>query len=293
MNKAANVLFPADYFDKGEPDGAMRAEWEAAVAEPRLDALLFDLELLEERGAVRLGHPPVDLALPLVYRGWMMKPRLYRTFHSALVAQGLSPITPPGLYDEFHMFPLAWYRHEGLRACSPRLLAYPGTHVDAAEVSGRFRRFMVKDYVKSAKGTSFPTFFESPVSQERMDGIVDEFLAHRGELLTGGIVCKEYVGLERRGGATNEWRAFYLLGGLLTLMRNSNQPSTSPAPPERLVATFEGLGSPYYTVDFAEVAGGGWIVVETGDGQVSGLATSQDPVTYYQVLADAMGRSRS
>jgi hypothetical protein len=31
------------------------------------------------------------------------------------------------------------------------------------------------------------------------------------------------------------------------------------------------------------------VVIETGDGQVSGLAAAQDPVIYYQVLADRMG----
>lgn len=43
-------------------------------------------------------------------------------------------------------------------------------------------------------------------------------------------------------------------------------------------------------MDFAERADGTWVVVETGDGQVSGLAVAQDPVIYYQVLADAFER---
>ena len=43
-------------------------------------------------------------------------------------------------------------------------------------------------------------------------------------------------------------------------------------------------------MDFAERADGTWIVVETGDGQVSGLAAAQDSVIYYQVLADALER---
>ena len=42
MKKVANLLFPADYFDKRSPDGAMRAEYEAAVAESQLDVSLFD-----------------------------------------------------------------------------------------------------------------------------------------------------------------------------------------------------------------------------------------------------------
>lgn len=59
---------------------------------------------------------------------------------------------------------------------------------------------------------------------------------------------------------------------------------------EELVLACSNLGSPYYTVDFAERVDGTWIVVETGDGQVSGLAAAQDPVIYYQVLADALER---
>ena len=120
-----------------------------------------------------------------------------------------------------------------------------------------------------------------------MDEIVEEFAWLRGDLFTGGIVCKEYVDLARYGSATNEWRAFYLGGGLLNVCRNSDQPTIAAKPPEGLVSACSNLGSPYYTVDFAECIDGSWTVVETGDGQVSGLATVQDPVIYYQVLANA------
>lgn len=48
--RVANVLFPADYFEKIAPDGSMRIEYDSARAEGRLDVGLFDLELFEERG---------------------------------------------------------------------------------------------------------------------------------------------------------------------------------------------------------------------------------------------------
>ena len=41
------------------------------------------------------------------------------------------------------------------------------------------------------------------------------------------------------------------------------------------------LPSNYYTVDFAELSNGDWIVIETGDGQVSGLSPNQYPFKYY------------
>lgn len=43
-------------------------------------------------------------------------------------------------------------------------------------------------------------------------------------------------------------------------------------------------------MDFAERADGTWIVVETGDGQASGLAAALDSDIYYQALADALER---
>lgn len=189
--KVANVLFPADYFEKGAPDGSMRVEYESACAEKRLDVRLFDLELFEERGQLSLDHPFLDEALPLVYRGWMMKPERYEAFFAVLREKGLRPMTLPGAYEEFHMFPLAYMRNDVLKAHAPRLVAFPGHRVDAGAINRTFKEFMVKDYVKSVKGTRFPVSVRTPVSQERMDEIVKEFVRLRGDLFTAGIVCKE------------------------------------------------------------------------------------------------------
>ena len=111
------------------------------------------------------------------------------------------------------MFPLAYMRNDVLKVHAPRLVAFPGHRADAGVINRTFKEFMVKDYVKSVKGTRFPVSFRTPVSQERMDEIAKEFVRLRGDLFTAGIVCKEYVDLVRCGGATNEWRAFYLGGG--------------------------------------------------------------------------------
>lgn len=290
MGKVANILFPADYFDKKQPGEAMRVEYESACADARLDVDLFDLELFEERGELALTRPFLDESLPLLYRGWMMKPESYEAIFDVLGAEGLRPITCPSAYEEFHMFPLAYARHKVLEARAPRLVAFPGKSVDAEVVNRTFAEFMVKDFVKSVKGTSFPVSFKTPVSQGRMDKIVGDFYRLREGLFAVGVICKEYVELARYGDATNEWRALYLKGALLCACRNSGQPATASKPPEALVLECANLGSPYYTVDFAERADGDWIVVEAGDGQVSGLATAQDPVAYYHVLADAMSR---
>ena len=44
-------------------------------------------------------------------------------------------------------------------------------------------------------------------------------------------------------------------------------------------------------LDFAEKEDGSWMIIETGDGQVSGLSEGQDPRAFYRALYQAMTRS--
>jgi len=115
-----------------------------------------------------------------------------------------------------------------------------------------------------------------------MDTYMTEFMELRGKLYTGGIVIKEYVNLKRYGETTNEYRAFFINGQLLSLCRNSNQHDRSNKVPIEFVYSFNNLPSNYYTVDFGELDDGSWIVIEVGDGQVSGLSPSQNAFKFYE-----------
>ena len=61
-----------------------------------------------------------------------------------------------------------------------------------------------------------------------------------------------------------------------------------PKPPDDLVARMEGFASPFYTVDFGELENGAWTVLETGDGQVSGLASELEPDAFYAALTERL-----
>ena len=52
---------------------------------------------------------------------------------------------------------------------------------------------MIKDYVKSAKGTELPSRISSAISQQQLDEYLEIFYRYRGDLLTGGICIKEYM----------------------------------------------------------------------------------------------------
>ena len=44
------------------------------------------------------------------------------------------------------------------------------------------------------------------------------------------------------------------------------------------------LNSKFYTIDFAELQDGSWIVIEAGDGSVSGLSDFQDYDEFFRKL---------
>lgn len=100
-----------------------------------------------------------------------------------------------------------------------------------------------------------------------MKKYIEEFIDLGGTLFTKGIVIKYFVSFKKYGN-TNEYRAFYLRGKLVTLSKNSNQSSNCPVVP----------------MDFAELENGKWIIIEAGDGQVSGLSPDQYIFKFYDEI---------
>lgn len=59
--------------------------------------------------------------------------------------------------------------------------------IEISDLRKYFNRFMVKDFIKSVKGTEFPKFFDASIAQEEFDDWMEVFYQYRGDLLTGGI----------------------------------------------------------------------------------------------------------
>ena len=281
------LLFPSDYFDSSIVDADMRKEYEAAVETGLFDVILFDYDAWFNNGRLRLNKP-LDMMRRAIYRGWMMKPEQYESFYKALLQSNIRLVTKPEEYNALHMFPNVY---EKLGEHTARIMTFPlHEKIDVELLKKSFKRFMVKDYVKSVKGTEFPVYFDETITQEEFNRLMKVFYKYRGELLTGGICIKEYLDLKRYNGKTNEYRMFYANGHRISCERNSGQMATAPELP--LVfewppvcqLDYPDLGSPFYTVDFAELADGSWKVIETGDGGVSGLSDGQDAGAFYRSL---------
>ncbi|MDE7415600.1 MAG: ATP-grasp domain-containing protein [Lachnospiraceae bacterium] len=275
------ILFPSSFFNVHKVDEDLQAEYDAVQYTGLYDVILFGYEKWFHQGKLVLTKEPAEVA-NAVYRGWMMKPDLYETFYKQLKEHGICLVTEPDMYVNMHVFPNVYKLVENDTA---KMKVFPlHEQIDIEDVKKVFSRFMVKDYVKSVKGTEFPTYFDHSVDQDSFDQWMEVFYKYRGDLLTGGICIKEYLDLKKYGDRSNEFRVFYINHEIATVSRNSSQLQVTADPPRELVEKYRNLPSVFYTVDFAELADGTWKIIEAGDGEVSGLSDGQDFEAFFRAL---------
>lgn len=276
------ILFPSDYLHKKQVDCDFVKEAEGAE-QAGWNILLFDQEVWDKERKFCLVSKKPEQDSTVVYRGWMMKPDEYSEFFKKSSLEGLNLITSPASYSLLHDFQNG-YRFVKEDAPQTVFFNFAEDAVSSLDMlNDTFNRFMVKDFVKSAKNADFPKFFKHP-SQEYFSEQMEKFLEYRGELYTGGIQIKEYLEPMLYQGQSNEVRVFYANGEPISVAKNSDQPGDAKNVPVELIRKYKDLPSPFYTVDFMECADGDFNVIETGDGGVSGLTASQDPFSFYQAL---------
>ncbi|MBP5434020.1 ATP-grasp domain-containing protein [Ruminococcus sp.] len=275
------ILFPSSYFSIRNVDEDLKAEYDAAVETGLFDNVLFSYDKWFNEDKLVLNQL-IDEPCEAIYRGWMMKPEKYVNFYNQLKDRGITLVTSPREYEHFHIFPNVYPE---IVSDTAQMIVFPdGNNLNVEELKKKFNRFMVKDYVKSVKGTSFPKYFDESITQQEFDEQMEKFYNYRGNLYTGGICIKEYLSLKLYGDRTNEYRVFYVNGEIATISRNSGQGSYAPLPPKDLIEKYKSLDSTYYTLDYAELDDCSWRILEAGDGQVSGLSDNQDYRSYFRTL---------
>ena len=237
----------------------------------------------------------------VIYRGYMMKPEQYSTFHSTFYYNRYDLINTVQNYNHCHLLPNS--------ACD--LKQFMPTVVYAAIVEGVTTKeqvisslyrivkrsehdWILKDFVKSEKDIPGLLIIEKEISEIDFSNKIDLFINERGKLFTSGICLRSFVDLReysvehyedaKMHKCFNEWRNWYFKGKLICSEQNSNLKDVSSPSVEFLNELGEKLYSEsnYFTIDVAEKANHGWVVLETGDGQVSGLAPNQNPSTLYE-----------
>jgi hypothetical protein len=294
------LVFCRDPLEPVRPDRAFEAEI-AAVERLGLPYVLVDHDALvggdEPDRIVRRvpAHPGSRLA---AYRGWMVTPPQYRVLYEALIARGIRPINDPDQYRHGHYLPENYPVIEGQ---TPRSLWFTGD-LGIDRVMDALTRFgdgpvIVKDFVKSRKHEwGEACFIPSAADREAVGRVVGRFLELQGEDLNEGLVFREFVkfepiGIHPKSGMplTEEYRSFWLDGVPIDWApywdRGADRGSRPPI--ERFSGVAAAVRSRFFTMDVARRRDGEWMIIEVGDGQVSGLPRESDADRFYEALARA------
>ena len=253
-------------------------EGEFQAASRDRSCALFSYENLENGELSLYGDDIYGLT---VYRGWMMKPEMYRLFYDKLEAKGIILINTPEEYERYHMLP-GWYV-DFKEFTARSLWEDKGSLSSAMEMTkGLTGPYIVKDYVKSRKHEWYDACFIPEIDdRENAEKIIGNFLDRQGDDLVGGVVLRKYENLKQIGfheksrmPISEEYRLFIFAGKIIIMDDYWQADKGAGFNEDELVWLNEiakKVKSNFVTIDIARREDGRLIIMELGDGQVSGL----------------------
>lgn len=299
------VAFCRDPLEPARADRSFSAEVAAAET-------LAVASVLVDHDALTRGEPPsrvvrgvVEREAPSVaaYRGWMTTPERYEALYEALAGRGVHLVNDPRQYRAGHHLP-GWY--DAVEGLTPRSVWLSGD-LDlgrAADALGTFgdSPVIVKDFVKSRKHEwATACFIPSASDREAVARVVGRFLELQGDDLAGGLVFREFVefrpiGVHPKSGMpiVDEHRIFWLDGEPIFQSPYWEGVAYDGDPPDpwAFAEAVSRVGSRFVAMDVARRRDGRWMIVELGDGQVSGLPREGDARPFFEALSDRLGRSK-
>lgn len=262
------------------------------ICSQRFSTMLFSYEDLERNQLSLYGDKFEGIA---IYRGWMMKPELYALFYEKLKEQNIILINSPEEYNHYHLLP-HWYHEFEEDTAKSAWTDTPDVNAALSLLHSFDGSVMIKDYVKSRKHEWYDACFIPDVTDTKnANAVISNFVSRQAENIVGGIVIREFLNLNSIGYHTisampisEEYRAFILAGNILAIDNywNENEANAltfSQADLDWLTAQIKKIHSNFVTMDFARKSDGSLVIMELGDGQVSGLQQIS-PAKFYSEI---------
>jgi hypothetical protein len=231
-----------------------------------------------------------------VYRGWMLTPERHEGMFNSLLERNIRLVNDPAQYRHAHHLP---ENLPVIEAATPATVWLPGVPpldriMEALRPFGD-RPVILKDFVKSRKHEWADAFFIPSASDPAaVARVVGRFVELQDDSLAGGLVFREFVAFALLGPhpatglpLTEEHRVFWLDGEPLYFSPywdKASYPASRP-PIDRFIPIARSVRSRFFTMDLARRPDDSWLIVELGDGQVSGLPSPADAFPFYQALA--------
>lgn len=232
-----------------------------------------------------------------IYRGWMLPPTKYNLLYEALLKKKIQLINTPEEYRNCHYLPESYQFIKGLTPLTTWLEVTSA--IDFEQIYQAVEVFkddaiIVKDYVKSQKHNWKDACYIPQASNRNLvRKIVSKFLELQGKELNVGLVFRKFEELEfltnhskSNMPLTKEFRLFFLNGHLIQVLNYWDEGDYGTTQPdlERFIQIGAQVKSNFFTMDIAQKKNGEWMIMELGDGQVSGLPDNANKNEFYKMI---------
>ncbi len=272
-------LLPCDPLDSKKVDYDFQREFNAIVS-LGFKVNLYDHDQLVDHNAFISNIDNRNGKHSVILRSWMLKENQYDFLYKSLASRNLYLINTPEQYLNCHYYPNVY---DKIKKFSPKSTWFENISNESIihhrDIMGC--DVIIKDYVKSEKYSSDLFMLSKSLSNEEFCSKVNEFKLSRGKLFNRGIVFKEFLDLKKFGEKTNEFRLFVYNKKVISTSQNTELGFGTSPNLDFLNDIIQSIDSNLYTIDIAELDSGEWIILETGDGSVSGLASGQDEFIFY------------
>lgn len=286
-------LLPQNPLEKNKPDFGFEEEYEALKLLGQ-NIMLFDFADMDAGGYGWLQKIPEGEGT-LLYRGWMMDDATMKWFQGELEDKGYAFFQNHNDYTKVHYFPYAYMASKTLRKYSPKTVTLPAKYFNPEYVETQLdgKPYIVKDYVKSAKGIDNALVVTDPTNYQAANMTVHNMI--RGRKMYGfneGIVAKEFIDFKKdENGNSLEFRAFFVNGKMISFNANGCENPKYIGDGSMYIhldRIAKELNVPFLTIDIGIDNDFNFHIVETGAGEVSGLASSANPLVFYKQLVNKL-----
>ena len=276
-------LLPSEPMNTKKVDQDFQKEYEALI---KMD---FKVYLFDHDQFINYKQLISDIDFSesgkMILRSWMLKGDQYRELYNTLSRNKIELVNTPEQYLNCHYYPNIY---KTIEQWAPRSIWFNDINENVVELCRNHinNDIIIKDYVKSEKGFNDIFLLEKSLNKEDFFERVLKFKNSRGKLFSEGIVFKEYHKLRNYGDRTNEYRFFVLNGNIISVSQNTGLTYGQSPDYNFLKEIIPNIDSNFFTIDIAEKEDGSWMILECGDGQVSGLSPDQDEFIYYSVFLE-------
>ncbi len=296
------ILFPNSPLNPREVEPDFVSQYDAAKSAGCFTGVIdFRISNGQFVGSVRLLGGEDQSNGTAIYRGWMLRPNEYEVLFAYLKERGITLINSPQAYETCHYLPTSYpfiERNTPRTAFQPCNVSISREEIEAIVSEFGDSPLIVKDYVKSQKHMWNDACFIPRASDlDKVEAVTRCFLEFQDDDLNVGLVYREFIHLKQIGqhpksGAPLhlEYRVFFLDGNPVAVghyWEDSAYPDESP-PLNQFIEIAKDIPSRFFTMDIAQTEAGEWIIIELGDGQVSGLPGNIMAASFYSSLVDAM-----